>query len=92
MIAVEVSGFGGTEVLNIDRRLQADLQVLRFAGHPGPVLIRIQACGLNWSDMLMRAGAYFRGPRPPYIAGQEAAGIVIAHGEGVASPPIGAEV
>lgn len=85
MIAVEVAGFGGTEVLRV---------IDRPSPRPGPgeVLLRIEACGLNWSDLLQRAGIYPGGPRPPFIAGQEAAGIVIAHGDGVSTPPLGAEV
>jgi NADPH2:quinone reductase len=85
MIAVQVAGFGGTEVLHV---VDSPAPVPR----PGEVLIRVQACGLNWSDFLQRAGAYPGGPKPPFIAGQEAAGIVVAHGEGVTAPPIGAAV
>jgi len=85
MIAVEVAGFGGTEVLRVVERPAP-------APGPGEVLIRVEACGLNWSDFLQRAGAYPGTPRPPFIAGQEAAGIVVGHGAGVTAPPIGAPV
>ncbi|TMQ10063.1 MAG: NAD(P)H-quinone oxidoreductase, partial [Deltaproteobacteria bacterium] len=51
MIAVEVAGFGGTEVLRVVERPAP-------APGPGEVLIRVEACGLNWSDFLQRAGAY----------------------------------
>lgn len=85
MIAVEVSAFGSTEVLHVVDRPPP-------TPAPGEVLIRVEACGLNWSDFLQRAGAYPGGPRPPFIAGQEAAGVVIAHGPGVTAPPIGAQV
>jgi NADPH2:quinone reductase len=95
--AIEVASFGGPEVLRmVDRDAPAP--------GPGEVLIRVEAIGLNWSDLLQRAGAYPGGPTPPFIAGQEAAGIVVAHGEGVSvrdsdapttgssAPPIGARV
>jgi NADPH2:quinone reductase len=85
MIAVEVAGFGGPEVLHVVERAPP-------VPGPGEVLIRVEACGLNWSDLLQRAGTYPGGPRPPFIAGQEAAGVVVAHGPGVTTPPIGAEV
>lgn len=85
MIAVEVAGFGGPEVLCVVERPPP-------SPGPGEVLIRVEACGLNWSDLLQRAGLYPGGPVPPFIAGQEAAGIVVGHGPGVAGPPIGAAV
>lgn len=85
MIAVEVATFGGPEVLRI---------VEREAPTPaaGEVLVRIEASGLNWSDVLQRQGLYPGGPKPPFIAGQEAAGVVIAHGAGVGAPAIGSRV
>jgi len=85
MIAVEVAGFGGPEVLHVVDRAPP-------VPGPGELVIRVEACGLNWSDLLQRAGTYPGGPRPPFIAGQEAAGIVVAHGAGVSQPPIGAAV
>ena len=85
MIAVEVAGFGGPEVLHVVERAPP-------VPGPGELVIRVEACGLNWSDLLQRAGTYPGGPRPPFIAGQEAAGIVVAHGQGVSDPPIGAAV
>jgi NADPH:quinone reductase-like Zn-dependent oxidoreductase len=85
MIAVEVAAFGGPEVLHVVERAPP-------APGPGELVIRVEACGLNWSDLLQRAGTYPGGPRPPFIAGQEAAGIVVAHGAGVSAPPIGAAV
>lgn len=85
MIAVEVAGFGGPEVLHVVDRAPP-------SPGPGEVLIRVEACGLNWSDLLQRAGTYPGGPKPPFIAGQEAAGVVVAHGPGVTLPPIGAAV
>jgi len=85
MIAVEVPGFGGPEVLRVVERPPP-------SPGAGEVLVRIEACGLNWSDLLQREGTYPGGPRPPFIAGQEAAGVVVAQGAGVTSPPIGAPV
>lgn len=85
MIAVEVAGFGGPEVLRVVERPPP-------SPGPGEVLLRVEACGLNWSDLLQRAGVYPGGPVPPFIAGQEAAGIVVGHGPEVWAPAIGAAV
>jgi NADPH2:quinone reductase len=85
VIAVEVSRFGEPDVLQLVERDDP-------APGPGEIAIRVERCALNASDLLQRAGLYPGGPKPPFIAGQEASGIVIAHGPGVASPPIGARV
>jgi len=83
--AIEVAAFGGPEVLRVVER---DTPV----PGPGDVLVRVEAIGLNWSDLLQRSGDYPGGPTPPFITGQEAAATVVAHGEGVTAPPIGATV
>jgi NADPH2:quinone reductase len=85
VIAVEVRAFGGPDLLRL---------VERDEPRPGAgeVLVRVEAVGLNWSDLLQRAGDYPGGPVPPFIAGQEAAATVVEHGPGVAAPPIGAQV
>jgi NADPH2:quinone reductase len=85
MKAIEVAAFGGPEVL---RTIERDVP----APGPGELLIRVEAVGLNWSDLLQRAGAYSGGPKPPFVAGQEAAGVVVSHGAGVTAPAIGARV
>ena len=91
MIALEVTAFGGPGVLRVVERAEP-------APGPGEVLIRVEAVGVGWSDLLQREGAYPGGPTPPYVAGQEAAGVVVAHGPSVAgapagaAPPIGARV
>jgi NADPH2:quinone reductase len=50
---------------------------------PGEVLIDIRAAGVNFPDLLIVAGQYQVKLPPPFIAGNEAAGIVSAVGEGV---------
>ena len=69
---------GGPEVLRIE-----DTEVPLPA--PGEVRIRIKALGLNRAEALMRSGAYIETPPLPSGLGLEAAGIVDAVGEGVAS-------
>lgn len=59
---------------------------------PGQILIRVTAAGVNYGDLMMAHGTYPDGPQPPFIGGFEAAGEVVATGEGVVSPEVGAHV
>lgn len=59
---------------------------------PGEVKLKIDACGLNFADLLMAKGQYQDTPEPPFTLGMEAAGTVIAHGPGVDGPAIGTRV
>ncbi len=51
---------------------------------PGPeqVAIRVEACGVNYADVMMRYGLYPGSPEPPFIPGFEVCGTVAATGEG----------
>jgi NADPH2:quinone reductase len=73
MKTARVNAFGGVDVLQIVER---EKPVVR----EGEALIRIVACGLNYSDVMQREGLYPGGPKPPYFPGVEAAGIVEALG------------
>src|SRR5215212_9606084 len=81
MKAVQVKGFGDVDQLELVELLDPDPQ-------PGQVRIRVEASGLNYADVMQRAGLYPGGPKPPFISGLEAAGVVDA-GEGL---PVGARV
>ncbi|MFF1613300.1 zinc-binding dehydrogenase [Amycolatopsis sp. NPDC058278] len=59
---------------------------------PGEVLIRVAAAGVNFADLSKACGTFRDGPRPPYRAGFEAAGEVVAVGEAVTGPPPGTHV
>jgi NADPH2:quinone reductase len=59
---------------------------------PGEVLIRVTAAGVNFADISKAHGTFRDGPQPPYLAGFEAAGEVVAVGAGVTGPPPGALV
>jgi NADPH:quinone reductase-like Zn-dependent oxidoreductase len=50
----------------------------------GEVLVRTAAIGLNFADLFVRAGAYPRTPKPPFVPGMEISGTVEAVGPGVA--------
>ena len=59
---------------------------------PGEVRVRVRAAGLNFAEIMGRLGLYPDAPKTPCVLGYEAAGVVDALGEGVASPPAGARV
>lgn len=58
----------------------------------GEVLLDIEACGLNFADLLMAKGTYQETPPTPFTLGMEVCGTVIAHGDGVTDPAIGTRV
>ncbi|MEP3347928.1 MAG: NADPH:quinone oxidoreductase family protein [Litoreibacter sp.] len=58
----------------------------------GEVLVKIEACGLNFGDLLMIKGSYQERPALPFTLGMEVSGTIAAHGDGVTSPEIGTRV
>lgn len=56
------------------------------------VLISIEACGLNFADLLMAKGTYQDTPPAPFTLGMEVCGRVLAHGTDTTSPAIGSRV
>lgn len=58
----------------------------------GEVLLKIEACGLNFADLLMVKGTYQERPSLPFTLGMEVSGTVAAHGKGVTTPAIGTRV
>ena len=73
--AVRVHKVGGPEAL-----VYEDVDVP--APGPGEIRIRQHAVGLNFIDVYYRTGLY-KAPGLPFIAGNEAAGEVLAVGAGV---------
>lgn len=73
-----------------DLRLIGDAPVPNPA--PGQVLIRVAAAGVNFVDISHSYGASAGGPTPPYLAGIEGAGEVLAVGQGVTGVEVGAHV
>ncbi len=49
----------------------------------GQVRIRVQACSINFPDLLMIAGKYQEKPELPFVPGGEVAGVIDATGAGV---------
>lgn len=60
---------------------------------PGEVLVKVEAVGLNFADVMRRRGDPYPDPSPtPFILGAETAGTIAALGEGVEGIPIGLPV
>lgn len=76
MKSVVVTQYGGPEVLELR-------EVPKPEPGPGQALIRVQAAGVNYADIMQRMGVYPNGPEPPFGAGFEVAGAIEAIGPGV---------
>jgi len=76
MRAIRVHATGGAEVLRLE-------EVPEPAPGPGQVLVEIKAIGVNFVEIYQRTGQY-QVP-VPHTPGNEAAGVVVAVGEGVAT-------
>ena len=68
MRALVIPRFGGPEVLEIQNVPEV---------HVGPdqVLIKVEAGGLNFADLMTTEGGYAGTPKPPLVAGREFAGL-----------------
>ena len=85
MIAVEITTFGGPEVLRLVERHDPEPD-------PGEVLIDVAAAGVNRPDTMQRRGAYPPPPGASDLPGLEVAGTVSALGEGVTTWRVGDRV
>src|SRR5437660_1620320 len=86
MLALQQTSLNGPQ----DMRLISDAPVPTPG--PGQVSIRVIAAGINFADVSQSRGKFLGGPQPPYLAGFEAAGEVVALGAGVTRPELGAHV
>ncbi|NTF34403.1 quinone oxidoreductase family protein [Rhizobium skierniewicense] len=86
MKAVRFHATGGPEVLVYE-------DVADPVPGPGEVLIKVEAVGMNYADIMRRRGDDYPDPSPtPFILGIEVAGTVAALGEGVNDIPVGLSV
>src|ERR1700736_1796700 len=71
MKALVITRLGGPEVLELQQVPDA---------HPTPeqVLVKVEAGGLNFADLMTTHGGYANTPKPPLTAGREFAGIQLA--------------
>lgn len=58
----------------------------------GQVLIKVEACGVNYPDGLLVQGKYQVRPDRPFIPGSEVAGEIVGLGEGVTDRELGQRV
>ncbi|WP_020179756.1 NAD(P)H-quinone oxidoreductase [Methylopila sp. M107] len=85
MTYIRADGAGGPEVLVADRGpLPKPAE--------GEVLIEVAAAGVNRPDVMQRKGMYPAPPGAPETLGMEAAGRIVALGEGVKGLTVGDEV
>ncbi len=85
MKIAKVKAFGSIEHLEIT-------EVPKPCFQNGEALIKIKACGFNYSDVLQLEGLYTGGPTPPFYPGTEAAGIVEKVSEDVSELSINSRV
>jgi NADPH2:quinone reductase len=83
MRAIQITKTGGPEVLEL-------VELPQPGPKAGEALVKIAASGVNFIDTYLREGRY---PAPlPFVPGQEAAGTVVALGEGVSEFAVGDRV
>ncbi|MBM4189009.1 MAG: zinc-binding dehydrogenase [Gemmatimonadetes bacterium] len=80
--AIRIERHGPPEVL-------AERQVPLPEAGPGEVHLEVLAAGVNFADLLMRAGLYATVPPRPYSPGFEVAGVVRGLGTGVVGWALG---
>lgn len=85
MKAIQFYTTGGPEVLTLNDVPQPEPQA-------GEVLVKVAYAGINFADTMQRQGSYPLLLELPAIPGNEIAGTVVAHGEGVTTPPVGTRV
>jgi NADPH2:quinone reductase len=76
MKALVITRFGGPEVLEIQNVPDAHAA-------PEQVIVKVEAGGLNFADLLTARGGYAGTPKPPLVAGREFAGIEALSGRRV---------
>ncbi len=76
MKRVMVTKTGGPEVITVE-----EAPVPKPGA--GEALVKMEAAGLNYADIMQREGVYLGGPTPPFGAGFEVAGVIEELGEGV---------
>jgi NADPH:quinone reductase-like Zn-dependent oxidoreductase len=85
MRAIVITRHGGPEVLQVQERPTPTPKA-------GEVLIRVRASGINFADLMARAGLYPEAPEPPSVVGYEVSGEIAGLGEGVSGLAVGDRV
>jgi NADPH:quinone reductase len=76
MKAIVISRLGGPEVLELK-------DVPKAAPGPGEVLVRVEAVGINFADIMTAQGGYPGAPKPPLVVGREFCGVLESSGQRV---------
>ncbi|HEX4425064.1 MAG TPA: alcohol dehydrogenase catalytic domain-containing protein, partial [Terriglobales bacterium] len=76
MKAIVITRLGGPEVLEVQQVAEATLSA-------GQELVRVEAGGINFADIMTAKGGYPGSPKPPLIAGREFCGIRESDGQRV---------
>ncbi|MEV4944264.1 NADP-dependent oxidoreductase [Streptomyces sp. NPDC053755] len=87
MRVVEVTAYGGPEVLRMARRPEPET-----ADAPGRVRVRVKAAGVNQTDLKIRSGRFAAGLgdlAPPFVLGSDFAGTLMDPAPGM---PVGTRV
>src|SRR6266568_3048318 len=69
MKAIVITRLGGPEVLELK-------EIPEPSPAPGEGLVRVEAAGVNFADILTAQGGYPGAPKPPLIAGREFSGVL----------------
>lgn len=85
MRAIQVHQFGDPSVLTLE-------EIPTPEPRPGQVQVKVQAIGVNPVDTYIRSGRYAALPSLPFIPGSDAAGTIVACGEGVSRWSVGDRV
>ena len=80
MRAIEITATGGADVLVLH-------DVSEPVAGPGQAVVRVEAAGVNFIDVYVREGRY--PAQLPLVPGKEAAGTVVAAGDGVTTVKAG---
>lgn len=85
MKALQIEAHGGPEVMRL-----AEVPIPEPG--PGEVRVKMEACGLNFSDIMAREGRYLREIALPHILGHEFCGVIGKIGRGVEGWNVGQRV
>lgn len=85
MKQIVITKYGGPDVLEIQEKKDPTPSA-------GEVLIKVEAIGVNFADILARKGLYPDAPKPPCVVGYEVSGTVETAGPGVDSSILGKAV
>lgn len=85
MKALRISRYGGPEAMEL-------VHIPIPEPKPGEIRIKVEAAGLNYSDIMIRQGTYVDPTTLPYYLGREACGLIEKIGPGVKGFEVGQRV